>query len=303
MMTPTDSAAMSDADSIIFDCDGVLVDIVDSYNETISQTVSCVLDRLGYKKTPPVTGGIIQAFKDTGGFNNEVDLAYGVIVSMAAARDAGLDIRSVVMRASESPDVSSVQKFAMSVSDVSHTLDRLAYPGRDSMVQEIFDQIFYGPELYRSVFGQDSQFDKPGLIENEKVLLDDALSESLQKRFGQKMALVTGRGYDSARHTLGDRIDLFSLEASAFLEDKPRWLAKPNPESLDSAIRIMDADICIYVGDSAEDMMMARRAHLPVIFVGVYGTAPDPVSRRRLFESYGVRYTVPDIAHLPSLLR
>lgn len=301
-MTPPNAAAISDADGIIFDCDGVLVDIVDSYNKTISRTVSCVMDDLGYTETPPVTGGMIQAFKDTGGFNNEVDLAYGIIVSMAAAKDAGLDAHSTVMRASESPDVSSVQKFAMSVCDVSDVLDRLAYPGRASVVQEIFDQIFYGPELYRSVFGKDSQFGKPGLIENERVLLDDALSESLQKRFGKKMALVTGRGYDSAKHTLGDRIDIFSLEASAFLEDKPRWLAKPNPESLESAIRIMDADICIYVGDSAEDMMMARRASLPVVFVGVYGTAPDPASRRRLFESYGVRYTVCDIGSLPSLL-
>lgn len=301
-MMPPERASISDADGIVFDCDGVLVDIVDSYNATISKTVSCVLDKLGYTKTPPVTGSMIQAFKDTGGFNNEIDLAYGVIVSMAAAKDASLDVHSVVMRASKSPDVSAVREFAMSVSDVSDVLERLAYPGRASMVQEMFDQIFYGPELYRSVFGQDSQFGEPGLIENEKILLDDTLSESLQKRFGQKMALVTGRGYDSAKHTLGDRMDIFSLEASAFLEDKPRWLAKPNPESLESAIRIMDADICIYVGDSAEDMMMARRASLPVTFVGVYGTAPDPASRRRLFESYGVRYTVHDISSLPSLL-
>lgn len=301
-MIPSDDILISDADGIIFDCDGVLVDILDSYNKTISQTVSCVLDIMGHTDIPPVSGDMIQAFKDTGGFNNEIDLAYGIIVSMAAAQIAGLDVYDTVMRASNSPDVYSVQEFAMSVSDVSAILERLAYPGRASVVQEVFDQIFYGPDLYKSVFGRDSQFSEPGLIENEKILLDDILSESLQKRFGQKIAMVTGRGYDSAQHTLGDRINIFLLEASAFLEDKPRWLAKPNPESLESAIRIMDANICIYVGDSVEDMMMAHRSCLPVVFVGVYGTAPNPASRRRLFESAGVQHVVSGIGDIPSLL-
>lgn len=297
-----DTDTISDADGIIFDCDGVLVDIADSYNQTISQTVSYVLDRLGYEKTP-VTGVIIQSFKDTGGFNNEIDLAYGIIISASAAQAARLDPRDTIMRASGSPDVSAVQRFAMSIHDISDTLERLAYPGPSSMVQEAFDQIFYGPDLYRSVFGKESQFDAPGLIENERILLDGTVSESLQRRFGQKMALVTGRGYDSARHTLGDDImGIFMAEASMFLEDKPRWLAKPNPESLESAIRIMDANLCIYVGDSAEDMMMARRSSVPVIFVGVYGTAPDPVSRYNLFESAGVQNMIRDISSLPSLL-
>lgn len=283
---------------IVFDCDGVLVDILESFNETITGTVSYITDSLGYEGMPSANGRLIQAFKDTGGFNNEVDLTYGIIISMIAARRAGRDPMTVAIEAAGSSDMKAAEKFAASIHDISDVADHLAYPGRDSVVQCIFDEIFYGTELYRAITGQPAQLDVPGLIEQERVLMDSETAMWLQEKFGPRMALVTGRGYESARRTLGDMMDMFNLEASSFLEDEPRYLAKPDPRPLERAIAEMGLDGCVYVGDSAEDMIMSRRVWQPVTFVGIYGTAPDPMARRRLFEAAGIKHIIESITDL-----
>ena len=74
-------------DSIIFDCDGVLIDITKSYDETIIKTVQYVLENFTkIDDTIKVNFEIIDGFKSTGGFNDEVDLAYAAIISFVAAK-------------------------------------------------------------------------------------------------------------------------------------------------------------------------------------------------------------------------
>ena len=68
--------------------------------------------------------------------------------------------------------------------------------------------------------------------------------------------------------------DLFS--ARVFSEDSPR--KKPHPAPLQTALKLLRAkpEECVYVGDSAEDIEMARRAGVRAI--GVLG--PFPTARR-----------------------
>ena len=74
-------------DSLIFDCDGVLIDIKKSYDQTINATTKYVLESLE-KITDPIEIDfkIIDGFKSTGGFNDEVDLTYAAILSIVAAK-------------------------------------------------------------------------------------------------------------------------------------------------------------------------------------------------------------------------
>ncbi|MFN3655490.1 MAG: phosphatase, partial [Candidatus Nitrosotenuis sp.] len=73
-------------DGIIFDCDGVLVDVSKSYDLAIKQTTAFVLKKFANIKSIPITSQIICGFKETGGFNDEVDLTYAAILSLAAAK-------------------------------------------------------------------------------------------------------------------------------------------------------------------------------------------------------------------------
>jgi len=75
-------------DGIIFDCDGVLVDVSNSYDLAIQKTTAYILKEIAnISKFDPVTFKIIDAFKATGGFNDEVDLTYAAILSLAAANN------------------------------------------------------------------------------------------------------------------------------------------------------------------------------------------------------------------------
>src|SRR3989304_1022838 len=75
-------------DGIIFDCDGVLVDVSNSYDLAIQRTTAYILKEVAkISKFDPVTSKIIDAFKATGGFNDEVDLTYAAILSLAAANN------------------------------------------------------------------------------------------------------------------------------------------------------------------------------------------------------------------------
>ena len=72
-------AVIPDADILVFDMDGVLVDVSDSYRETIVQTV-CIFTG----KT--ITRDLIQEYKNRGGFNNDW------VLSQQICRDLGVDV-------------------------------------------------------------------------------------------------------------------------------------------------------------------------------------------------------------------
>ena len=64
-------------DSIIFDCDGVLIDVTNSYDTTINKTISYVLKEIvDITVDTPLTNEILLKFKSTGGFNDEIDITY-----------------------------------------------------------------------------------------------------------------------------------------------------------------------------------------------------------------------------------
>jgi len=73
---------LKEVDAIIFDCDGVLIDIRESYNRAISETVAYVMKELMGPRFPEnlVSREIIYLFKKSGGFNNDWDSAYAILM-------------------------------------------------------------------------------------------------------------------------------------------------------------------------------------------------------------------------------
>ena len=72
---------VKDVDAIIFDCDGVLVDITESYDTAINKTVSYILnDVLDVQADNIVTPEILYGFKSKGGFNDEVAVCYACLL-------------------------------------------------------------------------------------------------------------------------------------------------------------------------------------------------------------------------------
>ncbi len=303
--------ALDEVDAIVFDCDGVLVDITKSYDMAIIQTVRYVLENLArIDGVIDIDFKIIDGFKSTGGFNDEVDLTYAAIISLVAAKKLEQDQTDFifdVIRNSDSSGIASVEKYIEGQADVSEIKRQLSYPGthHENPLYQIFDQIFYGPQLYRKLFNKTSDFSNPGLIEQDDVIVNDALVEKLQKKFGSKIAMVTGRGKESVGYSLKSLLTKFDLIHSVFLEDEPRELAKPNPQSLLDSIGGMKSVLTLYVGDSMEDFIMAKKATdlgCKTMFCGIIGTSKNPQDKLDLFEKNGAVLVLDSINELSEVL-
>jgi len=307
-----DSKSLDDIDAIIFDCDGVLIDVTNSYDKAILKTTDFFLKEFTkISDAISITTQIIDAFKKTGGFNDEVDLTYAAIISITAANKLNTDGTEFIFHVIKNADetgIKSVEKFLDTLNvDISEIRKKLDYPGRhsESILYSVFDQLFYGPELYQKLFKKISQFTDKGFIEYDNVIVSKDLLENLKKRFNDNIAIVTGRGIDSISYSLNELLKEFNVKNSVFLEDELRELAKPNPESLLRSIKGLNSSHCIFVGDSMEDLIMAKKltqAGHPTMFCGITGTSNEPDKKRRFFEKHSATLILDSIQLLPKVL-
>jgi hypothetical protein len=84
-------------------------------------------------------------------------LTYAAIISLVAAKKLEkdpIDFIFDVIKNSDSSGIVSVEKYIENQIDISDIKKQLSYPGthHDNPLYQIFDQIFYGPELYQKLF-------------------------------------------------------------------------------------------------------------------------------------------------------
>jgi phosphoglycolate phosphatase-like HAD superfamily hydrolase len=302
---------LKSSDGIIFDCDGVLIDITESYDLTIIKTTKYVLENFSnISDSIQIDSKIIDGFKSTGGFNDEVDLAYASIITLVAAKKLQRDQTEFIFEVIKNCDTSgilSAEKYIEKLTEIDEIKNKLSYPGthHDNPLYKIFDQLFYGPELYEKLFKIKSKFVESGLIENDMVIVNDSLILKLKIKFSSKISIVTGRGKESVRYSLKNLLEQFDTDNSTFLEDEPREMAKPNPVSLTQAIKGMKSNSIVYVGDSMEDLIMAKKASeqgYQATFCGIIGTSKDPQKKLKLFEKNGAMLVLESINLLPKVL-
>ncbi len=300
-------------DSVVFDCDGVLIDISNSYDLAIKKTVDFVINKMtNFNENNIVTTKMIEALKESGGFNDEVDVTYALIISFVAAKDRRNSFNEFIFQVAKNADKSgiiSVENFLNSIdADISEIKKKLNYPSArfTNPLNSIFDEMFYGPKLYQMLYKRKPEFYAGvGYIENDVVLINQNLMQELHKIFDTKISIVSGRGMLSAKQSLKELINEFDIQNSKFLEDEPREMAKPNPQSLISSIRGMKGVYAMFVGDSVEDYIMARQANesgIPTIFCGIYGTSKDPEKKFDVFEKKEADMVLESVDLIPKTL-
>ena len=138
-------------DSIIFDCDGVLVDIRKSYDNAINRTISAIMIELfGDKVSDVVTSKIHFGLKAAGGFNDEVAVVYAVVMTLVASKKLNIEfeklIIDVISNANES-GINSIDNYFISQNiDLTEIKSKLDYNNsrKVSYIHKIFNQLFYG---------------------------------------------------------------------------------------------------------------------------------------------------------------
>jgi len=299
-------------DSIIFDCDGVLIDVTKSYDVTINKTISYVLKEIAdITVDMPLTNEILLKFKSTGGFNDEIDITYSGILCFIAAKKLNKDPAELILDILNNADdtgIAYIEDFLNKIDvDIADIKSRLGYPSTDKndLIHATFDQLFFGPELYSKIFQKESKFSEKGFIENDNVIVTSELIEALKKKFNNKIAIVTGRGFNAISSSLKEILNQFNVENSVFLEDESRDLAKPNPQSLIRAMKGLNSKNCLYVGDSMEDIILTEKASelgFQATFCGIYGSSKLPEMKKNMFIKKNALFILESINSLPKAL-
>jgi len=299
-------------DSIIFDCDGVLVDIRNSYDTAINKTISSIMKELFDDDIGDiVTSKIHFDLKAVGGFNDEVAIVYAIVMTLIASKKSGIEFKKLIIdvinNANESGINSIDDYFTNQNIDLVEIKAKLDYENsrKVSYIHRIFNQLFYGPNLYEEIFNEKSQFSQGPLIDLDDVILDKNLILKLKNRFRKKISSVTGRGKFAFSYSMKNFLNDFDIKNSVFLEDRSLDMAKPNPKSLIESISGISSKCSLYVGDSMEDLLMVEKCKesgYDVSFCGIYGYSDEPELKYELFRKNNASIILESIQELPKAL-
>jgi HAD superfamily hydrolase (TIGR01548 family) len=215
-------------DILIFDMDGVLIDVSRSYRETIQQTVQFYLQTcLGFKGKGKglITREDISLFKSAGGFNNDWDLTTGLllyllsisdfpfsrkkrkfscingVVSYLKTRSSNLhkNLTQLIQKKNLPLFIRKVKLAGGGLKGVRKALEG-SWEGwvfgegdldRTNVVKRIFQEVYLGKK-FTSFYHLPALFHKKqGLYVREKLIIPKGILFSLRKRY--RLGIASGR--------------------------------------------------------------------------------------------------------------
>lgn len=322
---------------VVFDMDGVLIDVSGSYRETARKAARLFFSGAkGFEKLPdplfPLTD--LAKLKQTGGLNNDWDLTalilhllFALVKTPVGALSSAefADCEEAISRS----DVRELAHFLKDPHPLMILLDRhgrrsdpivnLCYRGdvcTGNRIKRIFQEIYLGKSLFASLYGEEPNFYREeGLIHREKLLLDPALLEDLSQN--HLLAVATGRPRAEADFPL-DRfalrkyfqivitLDDCTREELRILDESGERISlkKPNPYMLDRIPQMIGRKFgeCYYLGDMPDDMQAARASKAAYRGVGVIFAAAEPENLRGELVRAGADFILTASADLPALL-
>lgn len=323
---------------IVFDMDGVIVDVSGSYRETVRQTARLFFKEAGsWEDLPDPLFSLtdLARVKQTGGLNNDWDLTFLVINLMFTLVDGSTEYEdpnpwSRYYKMISRCDVASLAQFLNSTKKPITTLlekegkQRHEFltslytgdVGSGNIIKQIFQEVYLGKDLFKSTYGFPNKvYHGEGYINRERLLVDRSIFESLSKN--NILAIATGRPKTEADYPL----DFFGLrkyftviltlencirEERRILEQEGKKvsLGKPNPYMLDAIAETKkhEASGFYYIGDMPDDMVAASRSKAGFIGIGVLLSAPDKATLKKDLLQAGADYIIEDFKELKGIM-
>ncbi len=311
-------------DAVIFDVDGVLVDVSGSFRQAISKTVqhyfNHVLDVPGDELLVDTTE--YELFKLAGDFNNDWDLskaavAYCLMKQIRAGNGPASTAAIRILGPSPEDFTADVSKrgggLAGALSFVRETLDQADREKFDAefdpgLIKRIFMEYYAGPERCGQLYGIEAgHYHGPGLIEQELFLLNLSMVERLQLE-GIKFGILSGRTPQEADYLLRrEGLDNL-LDPQFILTDDGKMPVKPDPAGLATLAGRMGFTAALYVGDVPDDWTTVRRYRAehprlaPVAGCIVSTGSTSGGAMGRFLENERVDYLAADVNHLLAAL-
>ncbi len=192
----------------------------------------------------------------------------------------------------------------------------LSYPKPvgEGFLATLFDEVVYGKKVFREMYGFDCAttfMSDPGLILEEKKIIEETALVSFFSACGGNLGIITGRPRIPTLFTLGETFTKWFTRPEICLFTGDYLLdvdeVKPSPKPMLKVAKNLDLkDPVLYVGDSGEDLLMAKNVNksgllkATVYFVGIASS----IEKARYFESEGAYADciVSDVNELASTL-
>lgn len=323
---------------IIFDMDGVIIDVSASYRDVVRETVGLFFqpareaDRL---PNPLFELSDLAAVKQTGGLNNDWDLTYAVICLLMTLVDnpgrsgnrshwyryldiiGSCDVSAMAdfLNTTQSPLRALLQKHGRCQNEYIRSLYR-ADVGSGNIVKQIFQEIYLGRNLFESTYDfEPAVYHGEGYILRERILIEHRLLEQLAAE--NMLAIATGRPRAEAEHPLNHfnlkpffthviTLDDCLAEEKRVLETEGRTvsLSKPNPFMLDAVIQRCGQPLgrIYYVGDMPDDMIAAAGCGSRCAGIGVLVSAPDRAGLAKELEKAGADFIIDSFASILEII-
>ncbi|MBI2593404.1 histidinol-phosphate transaminase [Candidatus Daviesbacteria bacterium] len=230
-------------DGIIFDMDGVLIDVTKSCRIATLKTVNYYFSKNDSKLK--ATRSQINKIKSIPGFNNDWDASFVLI-----------DLLNKKINENE------FDRFAKPLS--AKIKKSIMYKA----IRAIWQTFYLGSDEFEKSEDEKAPFiNKHPLRFQEKLLVKKELLDDLVKKYG-RLGIATSRPRQEAIFAIKQfALDkYFEEKYLVALEDANK--EKPNPEPLIEAKKRLGLSSPVYVGDTINDCLAAKNASMPSIYVG-----------------------------------
>jgi HAD superfamily hydrolase (TIGR01548 family) len=323
---------------IVFDMDGVLIDVSRSYRDTVRQTVKLFFKGARSREDLPdplFPLSDLARVKQSGGLNNDWDLTcliinllFSLVKTPKIHEDS--DSWSRYQKTINRCDVAVLAQFLRSTNRPLTTLlekkgklnDEFIMRlyvndvGSGNIIKQIFQEIYLGKDLFQLTYGMPPKvYNGEGYINRENLLVKKSILEYLSKN--NILAIATGRPKAEADYPL-DFFDLrkyFTIiltlddcitEEKKILEQEGKKvsLTKPNPYLLDAIAETKkhEASGFYYIGDMPDDMVTASRSRAGFIGIGLLSSSPDKANLKRGLLRTGADYIIEDFEELKRII-
>ena len=253
-------------DALIFDIDGVLLEVKSSYLKAIELTVARVLKRCG-RPAPPALSVLVARLKKVKGYNNDWDCSYALVLIGLVA--GGPEEYAGIFTALESTNqpLTVLEGTLCPLLEKSEEYDR-------ALIWRDFQGYYLGRGKLKELYGGECDFEADPLYLTEKPWVRAATFESLATAY--KLGVYTGRNREEADLAFAG---LGFYPAAVVADDGVS--KKPDPAGLSLLQRELGFKRALYFGDSVDDATAVHRfgsaADLRLVAVG--GELPGAVLR------------------------
>jgi HAD superfamily hydrolase (TIGR01548 family) len=258
---------ISQVDTLVFDIDGVLMDVRDSFRKAVCQTVQFYFKEiLRFQGSQSlINPEEVKYFKMAGGFNNDWNLTSAVILFYLMKAEEN-NLQNIDDLRSNKPDIKNfttrilppgggLDKVLDLVEENWNIKDKIFNQWDKELITKIFKEIYAGEEYCFDIYGfNPSLIKSEGLIKKERIIIDKKKKDILQN---YSIGILTGRTKREARIAL-ERLGYEDNVFNGRIITADDGLEKPHPQGLKKLSASLKTKLGIYVGDVWDDLITAK---------------------------------------------